>query len=213
MTPEVLYEDNHLLVVNKPAGMLTQPTNHEQESLELICKEWLKAKYKKPGNVFLHALHRLDKPVSGIVVFARTSKALSRLQASMRDFNIKKTYYALVEKAPQPSQGTLEHYLVHDDHISSLSKKGDPKAKLARLHYRVKEKKESHFLLEIELETGRYHQIRAQLAAIGCPIVGDIKYGSKQTLPFKGIGLHHAFMQIPHPITGELLTFEANFHY
>lgn len=210
MTLEVLYEDNHLLVVNKPAGMLTQPTHLEQYSLEFVCKEWIKAKYNKPGKVFLHAIHRLDKPVSGIVVFARTSKALSRLQASMREKEAKKTYFALVEKTPHPSEGTLEHYLIHDDYIATISSKGHPNAKQARLHYRVKEKRGPYILLEIELETGRYHQIRAQLAAIGCPIVGDVKYGSKKALPFKSIRLHHALMQIPHPITGELLTFKAD---
>ena len=206
MTPDVIYEDNHLLVVNKPAGLLTQPSGTHQESLESICKAWLKEKYHKKGQVFLHAIHRLDKPVSGIVVFARTSKALSRLQETMRhNKNIKKMYEAWVERTPKSSEGWLEHYLVHDDHCAIVSSKNDPKAKLARLHYRVKEERGEQALLEVELETGRYHQIRVQLAAIGCPILGDIKYSSKHSLPGQTIALHHAFMQIPHPITGHLI--------
>lgn len=208
MTPVVLYEDNHLLVVNKPAGLLTQPSGTNEDSLEAVCKHWLKEKYQKPGQVFLHAIHRLDKAVSGIVVFAKTSKALSRLQTSMKNKHFKKVYEALVESMPKMKEGTLEHYLVHDEHRARISATQDPNAKLARLHYRVVGQEGKYFKLEVELETGRYHQIRAQLSAIGCPIVGDGKYGSSQAA--QTIGLHHALMEIPHPTTGEILTIKCS---
>lgn len=207
--PEILYEDNHLLVVNKPAGILTQPSGTEQENLEHICKAWLKKKYGKPGHVFLEAVHRLDKPVSGIVVFARTSKALSRLQASIRGKAGRKLYHALVENAPKQPEGTLEHFLVHDDHRASVVEKSTPDAKLARLHYRSIGQRGKHALLEVELDTGRSHQIRAQLSAIGCPIIGDEKYGARSWGSEKKIALHHFRMQLPHPVTHEMLTFEA----
>jgi 23S rRNA pseudouridine1911/1915/1917 synthase len=205
MALEILYEDNHLLAVNKPAGLLTQPSGTDQDSLETQCKAWIKEKYKKPGNVFLEAVHRLDKPVSGVVLFAKTSKALSRLNASMRSKAIKKTYYAYVEKLPPRSEETLEHFLIHDDYQARIA----PEGKLSRLHYRTLRKNGSHAVLEIELETGRYHQIRAQLAAIGCPIAGDYKYGAQEAYPYEGIGLHNQRMEITHPITNQGLTFEA----
>jgi 23S rRNA pseudouridine1911/1915/1917 synthase len=205
MELDILYEDSHLIAVDKPGGLLTQPNGTNSDSLEMLCKAWLKNKYHKPGNVFLHAIHRIDKPVSGIVVFAKTSKALSRLQEAMRNKNCKKIYFALLEKAPPAQEGALEHYLIHDDHWARISHKNDPMAKFSRLHYRVKEKKEK-ILLEIELETGRYHQIRAQLAAIGCPIIGDIKYGGKRLAVGECIALRHVMMQLPHPISREMLT-------
>lgn len=205
---EVLYEDNHLLAVNKPSGLLTQPSGTEQDSLEAQAKRWLKEKYQKPGNVFLEAVHRIDKPVSGIVLFAKTSKALSRLNESLREKRSEKVYQALVEGIPTPSEATLEHYLTHDDFQASLSTAKDPKAKLARLHYRIIEKRENGTLVEIALETGRYHQIRAQMAAIGCPIVGDTRYGAKK-IPGDKICLHHCRLSIPHPTTGEMITILA----
>jgi len=205
--PDILFEDNHLLVVNKPAGLLTQPSGTDQPSLESICKAWLKEKYKKPGNVFLEAVHRLDKPVSGIVLFAKTSKALSRLNASQRGKQSVKTYHALLENAPPQAEGTLEHHLLHDDYQARVS--SDPAAKLSRLHYRLLKKIGPRALVEIELETGRYHQIRAQFAAIACPIVGDSKYGSKTPLPNNIIYLHHFRLQIPHPISSEILTWKS----
>lgn len=205
---EILFVDNHLLVVNKPAGLLTQPSGTEQESLEHLAKEWIKTTYQKPGNVFLHTVHRLDKPVSGVVVFARTSKALSRLNESIREKQAKKIYYALVEGKPLANEGTLEHYIIHDDFQAKIVSPNYPSAKLARLHYRVIKQQGPYTLLEVELETGRYHQIRLQLAAMDCPIIGDKKYGSSQLLD-GNIALHHARLQLTHPVSGELLAFEA----
>lgn len=206
---EILFEDNHLLVVNKPAGMLTQPDNTGQDSLEVLAKAWIKERDKKPGNVFLGTVHRLDKPVSGVVLFARTSKALSRLNEAMRNKQSHKTYLATVEGILTPPQGTLEHYLTHDSHQASISHQNNPEAKLARLHYKVVSQQDELTLLEIILETGRYHQIRAQLSAIGHPIVGDGKYGSRKRFREGAIALHHYRLQVPHPITGLLQTFEA----
>ncbi|WP_068471163.1 RluA family pseudouridine synthase [Candidatus Protochlamydia phocaeensis] len=205
----IIFEDNHLLVVNKPAGLLTQPSGTEQESVEQQAKAWLKVVRNKPGQVFLEAVHRLDKPVSGVVVFGKTSKALSRLNASIRAKQTKKLYYALVEGGPSASEGKLEHHLLHDDFFAQIVPAAHPQAKRASLFYRVIEQRGGLTLLEIELETGRYHQIRAQLAAIGCPIVGDDRYGSRLPFEKNGIALHHGCLQIPHPITQALCTFEA----
>ncbi|MDP1879803.1 MAG: RNA pseudouridine synthase [Parachlamydiaceae bacterium] len=206
---EVLYEDNHLLILNKPAGLLTQPSGTEQDSLEKQAKDWIQKKYQKPGNVFLEAIHRLDKPVSGIVVFAKTSKALSRLNASIRAKQTKKIYWALIEGALPSQEGTLEHYLFHDDYCARVVSKEDKDAKLCRLHYRVKEKQNSFTLIEIELETGRYHQIRSQLSHISCPIVGDKKYKSSYSFKENTITLHHRQLVIEHPVLKTELIIEA----
>lgn len=206
----ILFEDNHVLVVNKEAGMLTQPSGTDQPSLEQLCKNYLKEKYQKPGNVFLEAAHRLDKPVSGIVVFGRTSKGLARLQASIREKDCRKKYLALVENVPPKHEDTLEHYLLHEDHYASIATKLTPNAKLARLHYRNLGEKGKSTLLAIELETGRYHQIRVQLAAIRCPILGDEKYGAKTPWGANQIALHHYQITIPHPITQNNLSFHQN---
>ncbi|MEI8125801.1 MAG: RNA pseudouridine synthase [Parachlamydiaceae bacterium] len=205
---DVIYEDNHLLIVNKPAGLLTQPAGEVQDSLETQAKAWIKDKYLKKGDVFLGVVHRLDKPVSGIVVFAKTSKALSRLNESLRSKEVQKTYYALVEGRPPRQEGILEHYLRHDDYRAYVCDKKDPRGKLARLHYHVREGS----LLEIILETGRYHQIRCQCSASGFPIVGDIKYGGHVTPHFSSnqIALHHGRVTIKHPVTQALLTFESS---
>ncbi len=198
---DVIYEDNHLLVVNKPAGILTQPSGTDQPNLEALAKAYIKEKYQKPGNVFLEAVHRIDKPVSGIVVFAKTSKALSRLNESMRSKTVRKVYWARLDSQPNPSEATLEHYLVHDEYRAQVS----PSGKLARLHYQTL----PNGTVEIELETGRYHQIRVQMAEIGCPIVGDAKYGSVKKFKGDGIALHHRLLQIQHPTTDETLLLEA----
>jgi 23S rRNA pseudouridine1911/1915/1917 synthase len=137
MLPEVIFEDNHILVVNKPSGLLTQPSGTDHESLEAICKAYIKAKYKKPGAVFLEAVHRLDKPASGIVLFARTSKALSRLNETLRSKQCKKIYIAHVEGKLPTKEGTLEHYLKHDNHYAAIVDGQHPEAKLSNLHYRV----------------------------------------------------------------------------
>lgn len=209
----VLYEDNHLLVVNKPAGLLTQPSGTDQDSLEAQAKAWIKETYQKPGLVFLESVHRLDKPVSGIVVFGRTSKALSRLNASIRDKKTQKYYYALIQgKVPSStgsSEGRLEHYMIHDEFRAQIADRKNPEAKLARLYYRVIQQTEHVSLLEIELDTGRYHQIRLQLSTIGCPIVGDVKYGSQLPFVGEGIALHHFKLRIPHPVKTDVMLFEA----
>ncbi len=204
-----LFEDNHLLVLNKPAGMLTQPSPHEKDSLETRAKMFLKEFYQKPGNVFLEAVHRLDKPVSGIVVFAKTSKALSRLNQAMREKNTRKMYWALVEGNVIGDSGVLEHHLIHDDFIAKIVPEGHPEGKKSILHYQVLERKNGRSLLEVELLTGRYHQIRVQLAAMGHPIVGDFKYGATQLYREDAIALHHRLLQIPHPITKEMMIFQT----
>lgn len=206
---EVIYEDNHLLVVNKPGGLLTQPSGTDQPSLEAYAKEWLKVKYNKPGNVFLEAVHRLDKPVSGVVVFSKTSKALPRLNASVRAKQTKKTYLAVVEGVPANKNGTLEHYLFHDDFCARVVSREHPQGKLARLGYNLIESDHCNSLLAIELETGRYHQIRVQLAEMGHPIWGDKRYGSLRSFEPERIALHHVSLQIPHPIAHEMLFLAA----
>lgn len=207
--PVILYEDNHQLVVNKPAGLLTQPSGTHDDNLEAQCKAYLKEAYAKRGNVFLEAVHRIDKPVSGIVLFAKTSKGLSRLNQSMRDKSTQKTYLALVEGALNESEGVLEHYLIHGDHQAFVATRTHPEAKLARLRYHTISQVNQFTFLEITLETGRYHQIRAQLAAMKCPIAGDVRYGSLKKMPFEGIALHHAKLGIPHPVTGIMQTFQV----
>jgi 23S rRNA pseudouridine1911/1915/1917 synthase len=209
MDPQILYEDNHLFVVCKPAGILTQPSGTQQKNLEDICKAWLKKTYNKPGNIFLEAVHRLDKSVSGIVVFARTSKALSRLNAALRQQQFRKVYLAIVEGLPEKSVDTLEHYLLHDAYQSLVVSVNRPGAKLCRLHYQVLKHANQTSLVEVILETGRYHQIRAQLAAIGKPIVGDAKYGSQKPCFSPGIALHHSELMFPHPTLGKSITLHA----
>lgn len=200
----ILYVDNHILVVVKPAGLATQPSLDNEDSLELQAKAWIKKEYQKPGAVYLHAVHRLDKPVSGLVLFARTSKALSRLNASMRSKEFTKKYTALVEGNIKADEGTLEHFLVHGDRKAFVASQGSPEAKLCKLHYKVLKRFVKATLLEIDLDTGRYHQIRAQFAAMGHPIVGDAKYGARPTrLAVKGIALHQGEMSFPHPVTKE----------
>lgn len=206
---KIIYEDNHQLVVDKPAGLLTQPSGTEQDSLEGWAKKWVKEKYGKPGEVYLHAVHRLDKPVGGIVLFARTSKALGRLQESMRNKQTRKLYRALVEGMLDQKEGFLENFLVHEEHYARIATGHEKEAKKARLHYRVLETKGGRSLLEVELETGRYHQIRAQLSAAGHPIVGDKRYGSTQVYREGEIALHHTLLEIPHPITGIMQTFKS----
>ena len=159
--------------------------------------------------MFLEAVHRLDKPASGIVLFAKTSKALSRLNAAMRSKLARKIYQAkIIGKLPQV-EGTLVHHLLHGDHKAAISHAKDPEAKEARLHYKILSKGLDHTLVEINLETGRYHQIRAQFAAIGCPLVGDIRYGGPLCAEREGIALHHAQLEMPHPIGGRPMLFQA----
>ncbi len=203
---DIVFVDNHILVVIKPAGLPTQPSVDSIDSLETEAKAWIKEQYNKPGDVYLHAVHRLDKPVSGLVLFARTSKALSRLNASMRAKEFKKTYTALVEGQIKQSEGTLQHFLIHGDHKALVGRKDNPEAKLCRLHFKVLKKSPKYTLVEIDLETGRYHQIRAQFAFEGHPVVGDSKYGASPT-SFGKIALHQGELSFPHPVSKEEKTF------
>lgn len=205
---EVLYVDNHLVVAAKPCGLLTQPDDSGAPNLEDSVKLWIKNEYQKKGNVFLHAIHRLDRPVSGLVLFARTSKALSRLNELVRLQEIQRIYLAEVEGMLTKKDGQLDHYLIHGDHRAILAKKDDPEAKHARLSYKTVKRKTHSTLVEIELETGRYHQIRAQFSAIGHPIVGDRRYGS-QTGDGNSIRLHGQKLLFLHPVTKELVTCET----
>ena len=210
MEPEVLYIDSHLLVLNKPHGLLTQPTDRELSSLETWGKDYLKEKFNKPGNVFLEALFRLDRSASGIVVFARTSKAIGRLQESLREGKIKKSYLAWVEGHLQKNQDLLKDYLIHDSFRAIEGNPKDPRSKEAALSYRVLKEKEDQSLLDIDLLTGRYHQIRFQFSKRGCPILGDRKYGSRCNFSRDAIALLHYRFQIPHPISQETLLFELS---
>ena len=206
---EVIFCDNHILIALKTAGMLTQPDDSQDESLESLVKEWVKKEYQKKGAVFLHCIHRLDRSVSGLVLFARTSKALSRLNEQMRQMAIQRVYYAEVEGVlPKGEARQLDHYLIHANHRAIVSREGVSDAKHARLRFRVVQSKKTSTDIEIELETGRYHQIRAQMSAIGHPIVGDKKYGSQQG-DGKEIKLHGVKISFEHPVTKELLTFES----
>ncbi len=205
---EIVFCDNHLLVAQKPCGLPTQPPPGEGgESLEDFAKAWVKKTYHKPGNVFLHALHRLDKPVSGLVLFARTSKALSRLNEQQRAQEIQRIYGAEVEGILPFKEGKLDHYLIHKEHRAVLAKAGDKEAKHARLTFQVIQFREHSTLVKIELETGRYHQIRAQFSAIGHPIIGDGRYGAQE--PQDAIHLHCTDLELEHPVTKETLQFQS----
>lgn len=190
---EVLYLDNHLLAVNKPAPLLTQSNKSDAPNLEALSREWVKKRYQKRGNVFLHPIHRLDKSVSGIVLFARTSKALSRLNAQIRDRAVQKIYFAQVEGQLHPHKKTLKHTLIHGSHHAHIS----PLGKEALLSYTIHKSYPFSTLVEIVLHTGRYHQIRAQCAHIGHPIIGDGRYGSVHNS--SQIALHHSKMIFTHP--------------
>lgn len=205
----VIYHDNHLLVVDKPSGILTQPSGTDQINLEDMAKAFVKMHYKKEGAVFLHAIHRIDKPVSGVVLFARTSKALSRLQAAQRERKCVKRYLAIIEGTSLVPQATLEHYLMHDDYHATIVEANHPQGKKSRLHYTILKQENNFSYLQIELETGRYHQIRAQFSYIGCPLVGDTKYGAKTFLGINQIALHHQELQICHPTTKQMMNFTS----
>lgn len=209
MNPDILYHDNHLLAVNKPAGLLTQPSGTERDNLEDRAKAYIKETRNKPGNVFLHAVHRLDQVVSGVVLFACTDKALSRLNADLRAHRFTKIYLATICGTPPQRAGSLRHFLTHDDYRATVTEEGAPGARECLLDYKILKQSGETSLLEIHLHTGRYHQIRAQLAAAGCPILGDEKYGSKVKLPDGGIALHHARLTVIQPVTKNELVIEA----
>jgi len=201
----ILFEDNHLIIVNKKCGDLVQSDSSGDIALEQTIKEYLKNKYNKPGDVFLGVVHRVDRPVSGIVMFARTTKALQRLNQMFQDKSIRKTYWAVVKNLPPNEAGTLTHYIVRNtktqrSYAYTEERQGSKKAVL---HYRHLASSERYHLLEIDLETGRHHQIRCQLAAIGCPIRGDLKYGYPRSNPNGGISLHARQIQFKHPVKDE----------
>jgi len=203
---DVLFCDNHILIAIKPPGMLTQPDMTTTPDLEGFAKKWVKHTYNKPGLVFLHAIHRIDRPVSGLVAFARTSKALSRLNEQIRNKKVTRHYLARVEGALS-SHGILEHYLVHQEHFAEVSSPHAQGAKLARLSYTVLDHSSHSTLVYVTLETGRYHQIRAQFSAIGHPILGDRRYGSRQDQGHQ-ISLQCVHLSFEHPVRHELLTFQ-----
>ena len=208
---QVLYEDNHILVANKPNNMLVQPDPTGDVALEDLAKQYIKVKYNKPGAVFLNAVHRIDRPVSGVVVFARTSKALTRLNEQFRSKEVKKTYWAIVKNRPAIESATLEDYIRRDaqKNKSYVCKKDAKDAKLARLSYKMIASSDNYHLLEIDLHTGRHHQIRCQLANLGCPIKGDLKYGAERSNKDGGISLHARSIEFTHPVSKETITIVA----
>ena len=220
----VLYEDNHIIAVNKTCNEIVQGDKTGDTPLSEMVKEYLKVKYNKPGEVFLGVPHRLDRPTSGVVLFARTSKALTRLNEMFREKStdrctdrtqntdrISKTYWAIVQGAPKVPEARLENWLIRNEaqNKSYIAKPGAKDAKRAVLNYRTLVRGENYTLLEIELETGRHHQIRCQLAAIGCPIKGDLKYGAKRSNPDGGICLHARKIEFIHPVKKEKICIEA----
>ncbi|MBT5289529.1 MAG: RNA pseudouridine synthase, partial [Flavobacterium sp.] len=198
---EVLFEDNHLLIVNKKSGDIVQGDKTGDKPLSDVVKEYIKEKYNKPGEVFLGVVHRLDRPTSGIIIFARTSKALERLNKMLRERTISKTYWAVVKNTPLKEKDSLIHFLKKNpkNNKSTVFTKETDASKKAILHYLVIKKLDNYSLLEIDLETGRHHQIRAQLAYIGSPIKGDLKYGASRSNKDGSIHLHARKISFTHP--------------
>jgi 23S rRNA pseudouridine1911/1915/1917 synthase len=207
----VLYEDNHLIVVNKASSEIVQGDKTGDEPLPEVVKRYIKAKYNKPGEVFLGVTHRLDRPVSGIVVFARTSKALTRMNELFRTHQVKKIYWAIVKETPSLSEARITHHLVRNEKQNKSYAYDKPvqDSKEATLSYRLLSRSDRYNLLEVVLETGRHHQIRCQLAKIGCPIKGDLKYGFARSNPNGGISLHARRIEFTHPVSKELIVIEA----
>ena len=207
----VLYEDNHLIAVNKTCSEIVQGDKTGDTPLSEIVKQWLKEKYHKPGNVFTGVIHRLDRPVSGVVVFAKTGKALERMNALFRQGEVKKTYWAIVKAPPPQTKGELVHYLVRNEKQNKSYAYDNEKhnSQKAILSYQLIAQSDNYFLLEIELKTGRHHQIRCQLAKIGCPIKGDLKYGFNRSNNDGGICLHSRKICFIHPVSKEPITITA----
>lgn len=199
----VVYEDNHLIIVYKEAGEIVQGDKSGDEPLSEMVKQWIKEKYQKPGNVFLGVVHRLDRPVAGLVIFARTSKALTRLNEMFRNGDIHKTYWAIVQQPPIESESTLNDWLVRNtqQNKSYAYNMPAPMAKKSILHYKTISSTERYTLLEVNLMTGRHHQIRCQLANIGCPIKGDLKYGAARSNPDGSICLLSHKVEFVHPVS------------
>jgi 23S rRNA pseudouridine1911/1915/1917 synthase len=208
---QILYEDNHLIVVNKRAGDIVQGDKTGDKPLSEVVKEYIKDKYNKPGEVFLGVVHRLDRPTTGIVVFARTSKALTRMNELFSNRETQKTYWAIVKNKPKNPEDKLVHYLKRNEknNTSKAHTKEVPESKLASLDYKIIKELNHYFALEIHLHTGRHHQIRAQLSAIGSPIKGDLKYGFDRSNPDGGIHLHARKLAFIHPVSKENLIIVA----
>ena len=207
----VVYEDNHIIVVNKTASEIVQGDKTGDTPLSETVKEYLKVKYNKPGNVFCGVTHRLDRPVSGLVVFAKTSKALTRLNEMLRKGEIDKRYWAVVEELPEVEQDLLVHHIVRDGKTNRSRAHISPKkeSKEARLEYKMIAGSNNYYLLEVKLFTGRHHQIRCQLSKIGCPIKGDLKYGARRSNPDGGIMLHSRSLTFMHPVRKEMMSVVA----
>ncbi len=208
---QIVYEDNHIIIVAKASGEIVQGDKTGDEPLSEMVKQYIKEKYQKPGAVFLGVVHRLDRPVSGLVVFARTSKALTRLNNMFRDGEVHKTYWAIVQQPPQQEEGQLEHWLVRNEkqNKSYAYNHEVPHSKKAVLRYRLIGTSERYYLLEVQLMTGRHHQIRCQLAAMGCPIRGDLKYGARRSNPDGSISLLAHRVSFVHPVSKDLLEVES----
>ncbi len=208
---EVLYEDNHIIIVNKAPGEIVQADKTGDTPLSAIVAAWLKEKYAKPGNVFVGVAHRLDRPVGGVVVFAKTSKALARLNEMFRNGDVHKRYWAITRGTPATAEGELTHYITSTERNNKSHAHLSPRpgAKEARLRYRTIAEGERYRLLEVELLTGRKHQIRVQLSAIGCPIRGDLKYGDRRSNPDGSISLLARSVDFVHPVSGKHIHVEA----
>lgn len=208
---EVLYEDNHVLAVNKPAGLLVHGDETGDTTLADLAKDYIREKYNKPGNVFVGVVHRLDRPVSGVILLAKTSKALARLNELFRSKKTRKTYWAVVQNRPAQEEGTLVHWLVKDSakNITKAYAKENKSGQRSELNYKLLSAQQNRHLLEVNPITGRSHQIRVQLASMRCPILGDLKYGAPQPLPDKSIALHARQLQFEHPTLKTPVTVSA----
>lgn len=208
---DIIYEDNHLIVINKRVGDIVQGDSTGDKPLSDVVKEYIKKKYDKPGDVYLGVVHRLDRPTTGIVLFAKTSKALSRLNEAFKNRTTQKTYWAVIKNTPPKENDTLVHFLKRNtkNNTSKAHSKEVPESKQASLSYHIIKKLDHYLVLEIDLHTGRHHQIRAQLQAIGCPIKGDLKYGFDRSNPNGGIHLHARKLVLTHPVSKEIHTFTA----
>lgn len=208
---EILYEDNHLIAVNKKVSDIVQKDKTGDVALEDLVKSYIKEKYNKPGDVFLGVTHRIDRPVSGVVLFARTSKALERLNVMFQEKKAEKVYWAIVKEKPPKEEDILIHYIKRDQekNKSYAFDKDVPGSKKAITRYKLLGASDNFYLLEVKIETGRHHQIRCQLAKIGCPIRGDLKYGFARSNPDGGISLHSKSMRFLHPVKNEEIIIEA----
>lgn len=208
---DVLYEDNHIIAVNKSPSEIVQGDKTGDTPLSESLKVWLKEKYNKPGNVFLGVTHRLDRPVSGIVLFAKTSKALTRMNELFKNYEIQKNYWAIVKNPPEQESGELVHYLVRNEkqNKSYAYDTEKPNSKKAILNYKIIARSDNYTLLEIQLKTGRHHQIRCQLAKIGSPIKGDLKYGFPRSNPNGSISLHARHISFIHPVSKDRIEITA----